>query len=154
MSADKFDMLFIFMFTVAGIFQLIIVRWDVFLLPTHCFLSCNVYKWWFYNQLVFILPGLQGESRWVQHRGGTPLPTNRNQITLINISLWPRNHYKWQWWIAPRSCITQPLLYLNKKKIHTSSCFKNVLSCIYNILHISPQALMLHTELAKQIRFL
>lgn len=43
MSADKFDMLFIFMFTVAGIFQLIIVRWNVFLCkPTDTLMQCLI----------------------------------------------------------------------------------------------------------------
>lgn len=106
MSADKFDMLFIFMFTVAGIFELIIVRGDVFPLPTHCCSHATSLKQWFYNRLVFILPRSQRVSGRVQRaRWELSFPQTCSiqiWIVLINTSSWPWNHYTWQWWIATK----------------------------------------------------
>lgn len=61
MSADKFNMLFMFMFTVAGIFQLINVRLVALLLLTLYYSHAMSHKRWFYTRFVFILPCSQGQ---------------------------------------------------------------------------------------------
>lgn len=153
-SADKSDMLFLFMFTVAGILQLITVRRDISLLPALRCTRAISYKRWFYNQLVFILPGSRGVSGWAQ---GTPLHTNEpksNQkcsdkccfMSMKSLQLTVINCYQ-ETIPHNRDCI-----WIKRKSREVAGL--TVRSCISNILHEFPPVSELQTKLVKQITFL
>lgn len=143
MSADKFNMLFMLMFIFAGIFQLINVRWVVLLLLTLYYSRAMSHKRWFYTRFVFILPCSQGEIGWVQRpEGGLPLPTDMPNLNQNNIdtNLNQNNIDKYLFMTLKSLQMTvidcnqetilhnHKILHLNKRKIHTSSCFTT--SCI------------------------